>query len=371
MKTERFDVARGAGDAFLGMEVSWDMGDSATDVAVPRSALSAVLKQLFGNDDALPQGNAAENLASSARRGWTQALSIRADLISVKAFPKTDSDAVASWGVYYRVARDGERDEFELGARVRATVAGNVVVEPPPDQLTVTSVIAERVAEAIAAHANACEHTAFNGHISEMLVTVGRLHHWVARRAAGGVYFLPGESGKKFMQLLDALEALTLAPDQRRSKFAGQATPQYADPRTLAVWHERTTQSFREQVVTLREKLADMTSRGNTRLSSFDNRVTECAELIRVADDFGTVLLEELAPLQAELEALRREFGDAQARLAQRNAEIANVFEGLAPVVEVAPKKGKKGAPKKERQPGAPVSMRSRAAILSDIFSGV
>lgn len=325
MKNARqFGDARQAGEAFLGVEVSWDMGDSTTDMVIPRERF----EQLFieaGADPLMfdPRPTPENSLPRASRIGWSHQLQINPRTISVKQLSRPDKDTPLAFGVFFRISVEGERDRWELGARVRIGATGLAEVRPPADEVDYPDEGAKRWAIAISDYANACPTTAFNTHLSDALIAFGEQLGWVTRRASGGVYFLPGEAGERFVQVLDGLELLTR---DNNVKFLGSATPQYADPRTLQTWQRRAQITFETEIATLTEKLRDMSSRDNVREGSFDLRVAECAALINRAEQYASVLQDQLGPLVSQLGALKAQFGDARSKLREAKGRADTAF---------------------------------------------
>lgn len=361
-KTTTFAAARSAGEAFLGVEVSWDMGENATDMQIPRDRFEQLFRDAGAYEDLFkPVQTPENNLPRASRIGWSSQLGIDSKTITVKQLSRPDKDTPLAFGVYYRISVEGERDRWELGARVRVNKAtGAVEVHPPQDADDYPSESAHKWGDAMADYANRSEHTAFNTHVSDMLIAFGAQLGWVSRRVSGGVYFLPQELGERFMQVLDGLEALT---SDSKVHFEGNSTPQYADPRTLQTWQRRTTQTFDQEIASLTSKLADMTSRDNVRESSFDLRVAECAALIARAEQYSAILQDQLAPLKGALEKLKGQFGDAQAALQAAKGKADAAFAGIQDQAENKPAK----TPKAQAQAKAPTVARSKA-VLDRLF---
>lgn len=340
-QAQKFAAARGAGDAFLGVEVSWDLGDSATALQIPREQFEALFKAAGASPGLFDKPPTPESsLPLAARIGWSHTIGVDSGTISVKQLSRPDKDTPLAFGVYYRVSVEGERDRWELGARVRVE-AGLVVVQPPQDADSFPSEAAQKWADAIADYANRCPSTVFNHEISVTLIAFGAQLGWVTRRSCGGVYFLPGEYGERFMQVLDGLEMLTSGTDTR-VQFQGNATPQYADPRTLQTWQRRTVQTFDDEIVQLTAKLKDMTSRDNVRESSFDLRVAECAALLQRAEQYAAVLQEHLDPFKSALATLQQSFGDAQAKLREAKGRADTAFAQVHKLAQVTTAKAKR-----------------------------
>lgn len=328
-KTASFSAARGAGEAFLGVEVSWDMGENAVDMHIPRDQFEELFCSAGATEDLFrPRQTPENNLPKASRIGWSYQLGIDSKTITVKQLSRPDRDTPLAFGVYYRISVEGERDRWELGARVRVSKAtGQVEVHPPQGAMQFPSEDAKTWGQAMADYANRSEYTAYNGHVSDMLILFGNRLGWVSRRVSGGVYFLPGELGERFITVLDGLENLTA---DAKVRFEGNVTPQYADPRTLQTWKRRTSQSFDQEIASLTERLKDMTSRPNVRESSFDLRVAECGALIQRAEQYSAVLQDHLAPLKAALEKLKTQFGNAQVQLRQAKGRADVAFAGIA-----------------------------------------
>lgn len=346
--THRFNQARAAGDAFLGVEVSWDLGEYARDVTIPREQF----EQLFLDAGAppemfTPKPTPENSLPRACRIGWSIALKIDPKIIKVTQLSRTENDSSLAFAVLYRISVEGEKDRWETGARVRIE-QGIAQVRPPAEMQHFPSRDAERWAQACADYANERSYTAFNADVSDALVQFGNYLGWVSRRQSGGVYFLPGTLGEAFMQVLDGLERLAERDD--RQYFEGNSTPQYADPRTLQTWKRRTVGTFEDEIKRLTTKLKDMTSRDNVRVSSFDNRTTECALLVTRAQQYASVLQDQLDPLREQLELLKSQFGDAQQKLSEAKSRGDDAFSSINKMTEAQTRKQQqqKKAPRPE-----------------------
>jgi len=362
----KFSSAKRAGDAFLGMEVSWDIGDSARSVAIDRVAF----ENLFiaaGADPNLfkPRPTPANSLPRACRIGWSHMLGIDSRLISVKELSRPNKDTPLAYAVLYRCSAEGEKDRWEVGARIR--IENDVaVVRHPVDVDSYPNQAAERWAQACADYANERTHTAFNQDVSEALVAFGSSLGWVSRRQSGGVYFLPGTLGERFMQVMDGLEALTT---DSQASFQGNATPQYADPRTLQTWQRRTESTFLVEIEQLTNKLKDMASRENVRDSSFDLRAAECSMLMARAEAYAEVLQSKLGPLKADLADLKAKFGDAQQALREAKAKGDKAFKGITDMAAKAAKKtAPKAPPAEPEKPAQPKRRLSDKASLDRLF---
>lgn len=352
--TTTFASARSAGEAFLGVEVSWDLGEYAMDMQIPRNQFERLFIEAGANPDMFkPVETPKNNLPRASKVGFSHALGIDSRLIDVKQLSRPDKDTLLAFGVYYRISVEGERDRWELGARVRIDSATELaVVVPPQGDSAYPDENARKWGEAMADYANRAPSTAFNNHVSNALIDFGKQLGWVGRRTSGGVYFLPGELGERFVRVLDGLNALT---QDNPVKFHGDVTPQYADPRTLSTWARRTTVTFDAEIDTLTAKLKDMTSRDNTRESSFDLRVMECNALIHRAEQYAAVLEDKLDPLKAELEKLRTAFGDAQAKLQEAKAKGEQAFGSIQALADAAQAKSeRKATPRKRTRKARP-----------------
>lgn len=357
--TGKFDSARKVGEAFLGVEVAWNMGEQATDLAIPRGQFEELFKNVTSRKQFFKTITAEDSLTVAAKLGWSLQLKIDPRTISVKQLSKPDKDTPLAFGVYYRVSIEGERDKWELGARVRVN-DGTVVVCPPADETEFPDEAAKRWGEAMATYANECFGTAFNYHISHALLDLGDELGWVSRRVSGGVYFLPGDSGEKFTHVLDGLAALT---NEKPVKFEGSAIPQYADPRTLSTWKRRTEQTFEGELDQLNARLADMVSSDKTRESTFDTKVFECAELLLKADRYASILQERLGPLKEKIDAVKAKFASAKAELQASKGKADKAFNDVAQVAKTA-----KAAPTVAAQPpkpAGPVKVRTKAELMA------
>lgn len=355
----KFSSARKAGEAFLGVEVAWNMGEQATDLAIPRGQFEALFMAVTNRKEFFKKITAEDSLTVAAKLGWSLQLKIDPRTVTVKQLSKPDKDTPLAFGVYYRVSLEGERDKWELGARVRVQ-DGQVVVCPPMDETEFPSESAKRWGEAMATYANECFGTAFNYHISHALLDLGDELGWVSRRVSGGVYFLPGDSGEKFTQVLDGLAELT---NEKPVKFEGSAIPQYADPRTLSTWKRRTEQTFEGELDQLNARLADMVSSDKTRESTFDTKVFECAELLLKADRYANILQERLGPLKEKIDEVRAKFADAKAELQASKGKADKAFNDVAKAA-----KGAKAAPTVVAQPAkpaGPVKVRTKAELMA------
>lgn len=356
--SKKFDSARRAGDAFLGVEVSWNMGDLATDIAIPREQFEALFMAVTNRKEFFKAIVAEDSLTVAAKLGWSYQLRIDSRTISVKQLSKPDKDTPLAFGVFYRVSLEGERDKWELGARVRVQ-DGKAVVCPPADETEYPNEAAQKWGEAMAEYANTCQVTAYNYHVSHALLDLGDELGWVSRRVSGGVYFLPGDAGERFMAVLDGLEALT---QERPVHFEGFSIPQYADPRTLQTWQRRTEQTFETELFLLKEKLDDMEKRDNVRESSFDTKIFECADLLAKADRYATILQEKLGPLKTSIDKLKTRFIDAKATLQESKGKADGAFSDIATAA-----KGAKAAPTiaKPAKPAGPVKVRTKADLMA------
>jgi hypothetical protein len=302
VKGIEFETARSAGEAFLGMEVSWDIGDSADSVKINRVEFTDLFTR-FGAEMPAKAPSVESSLPKACRIGWGHSTKVDARLVSMREQSRPDKSSPMVWAAYYRVSEEGERDRWEIGARVRLE-GGTAVVRPPVDGDY--NEAAKKWADKCAQYANEREHFAFNADVSEALVSFGSQLGWVSRRASGGVYFLPGALGGKFMSVLDGLERTC------GGSFMGHATPQFADPRTLKTWQHRTAATFAEEVADLEAKLTDMTSRSNVRPTTFDIRAAECAKLAERAKAYTEVLQGRLKPLLAKIKSVEAQFAAGQ-----------------------------------------------------------
>jgi hypothetical protein len=357
----KFDSARKAGEAFLGVEVAWNMGDQATDLAIPRGQFEELFMSVTRRKDFFKAITAEDSLTVAARLGWSLQLKIDPRTVTVKQLSKPDKDTPLAFGVYYRVSLEGERDKWELGARVRVN-DGQVVVCPPADETEYPNESARRWADAMAVYANDCFNTAFNYHISHALLDLGDELGWVSRRVSGGVYFLPGDSGEKFTLVLDGLAALT---NEKPVQFEGSSIPQYADPRTLSTWKRRTEQTFESEFDQLSSKLEDMVSRDNVRESSFDTKVFECSELLTKADHYANILQEKLGPLKSKIDALKVKFAEAKASLQESKSKADQAFGAVAQAAQGAKAAPTVVKPAKPAKPAGPVSVRSKDELMA------
>lgn len=356
---EKFESARKADEAFLGVEVAWNMGDQATDLAIPRKEFEELFLTVSKSKNFFKKITAEDSLTVASRLGWSLQLKIDPRTVTVKQLSKPDKDTPLAFGVYYRVSLEGERDKWELGARVRVQ-DGHVVVCPPMDETEFPNESAKRWGESMANYANECFSTAFNYHISHALLDLGEELGWVNRRVSGGVYFLPGDSGEKFTHVLDGLADLTEGLDVQ---FEGSAIPQYADPRTLSTWKRRTEQTFEGDLEQLNARLADMVSSDKTRESTFDTKVFECAELLLKADRYASILQERLGPLKEKIDAVKAKFADAKAELQASKGKADKAFNDVAKAA-----KGAKAAPTVVAQPAkpaGPVKVRTKAELMA------
>jgi hypothetical protein len=196
---------------------------------------------------------------------------------------------------------------------------------------------ASKYGQAMADYANSCETTAYNYHISHALLDFGAELGWVSRRINGGVYFLPGDAGERFMHVLDGLETLT---EDRPVKFEGASIPQYADPRTLQTWQRRTVQTFDGEIESLTKKLNDISSRTNVRENSFDTGIFECGELMTMAEKYAAILQEQLGPLKESLAVLKGKFGTAKEAMLAAKSKGDNAFNDIQELAQQAASKG-------------------------------
>lgn len=359
--TRKYDSARQAGDAFLGVEVSWDMGDLSTDMTIPRAKFVELFQSAGVSKKFFREITIEGSLLVAAGIGWSAPLRIDSKTISVKQLSKPDKDTPLAFGVYYRISGEGERDRWELGARVRVQ-EGRAVVCPPQDEIDYPSESARKWGEAMAEYAEACKTIAFNHHISHSLRDLGEELGWISRRVNGGVYFLPGDAGEKFMAVLDGLELLTA---ENPVHFEGSAIPQYADPRTLQTWQRRTKQTFADEIAELTAKLKDMSGRDNARESTFDLRIFECISLIDRADQYSAILQEHLEPLKTAVNELKGQFVQAKKDLLVTKYKADTAFSEVQAFA---------GGPAKADSPGpakvAPPVVKARTkASLDQLFA--
>jgi len=334
--TRKFDSARKAGDAFLGVEVSWNMGESSTDLAIPREKFEELFLAAGVDKKFFKKITPEDSLNVASKIGFSYAIKIDAKTISVKPLSKPDKDTPLSIGVYYRVSVEGERDRWELGARVRVE-GTEVVVCPPMDETDYPNEAAMKYGQAMADYANACQTIAYNYHISHALLDLGNELGWVSRRINGGVYFLPGDAGERFMHVLDGLEALT---EDLPVKFEGASIPQYADPRTLQTWQRRTIQTFDGEIESLTRRLNDISNRTNVRENSFDTGIFECGELMVMAEKYAAILQEQLGPLKESLESLKSKFGVAKEAMLEAKSKGDTAFNDIQELAQQAASKG-------------------------------
>jgi len=351
---KKFDSARKAGEAFLGVEVAWNMGDQATDIAIPREKFEALFRSVSSKKEFFKKITAEDSLIIASKLGWSSALKMGSKTITVKQLSKPDNDIPLAFGIYYRVSVEGERDRWELGARVRIQ-DGHPIVCPPANETEYPSEMAYKWGVAMAGYAESCFFTAYNYHISHALLELGEELGWVSRRVSGGVYFLPGDSGEKFTRVLDGLAELT---EDKSVRFEGSSIPQYADPRTLVTWKRRTEQTFEDELEQLVQKLTDMQSRDNVRESSFDTRVFECSELLVKADRFATILQEKLEPLKKNIESLKTKFTEAKASFVSSKVSADKAFGDIANNAKTA---SVGAVPKKD----GPVRVRTKAELMA------
>lgn len=356
--SKKFELARSSGDAFLGVEVSWNMGDQATDIAIPREEFEALFRGVTSKKEFFGPIMAEDSLTVAAKLGWSYQLKVDSKTISVKQLSKPDKDTPLSFGVYYRVSLEGERDKWELGARVRVQ-DGQAVVCPPADETEFPHDASRLWGDAMAAYANTCASTAYNSHVSHALLDLGVELGWVSRRVSGGVYFLPGDAGERFMAVLDGLEELTAG---NAVHFEGFSIPQYADPRTLLTWQRRTEQTFEQELEQLQGKLDGMIGRDNVRESSFDTKIFECADLVARADRYAAILQDRLGPLKKSIEAMRVKFEGAKTTLQETKLKADGAFSAIA-----AAAKGSPTAPAtpKPPKPAGPVKVRSKDDLIA------
>lgn len=325
MSAVAFDQARSAGEAFLGFEISWDLGDHADTIRIPRPRFAKIFEGLV---EAPAAPTAEDSLPLACRIGWGPRIGVNSKLVNVQRQSRPDKGTPLAFAVYYRVSAEGEKDRWEIGARVR--IEGDQAVVRPPVEGDMNE-LAEKWAQRCAEFANDRREYAFNADVSHLLVQAGAKLGWVSRREAGGVYFLPGDTGREFMRVLDDLEAECVQLG-RRSAFVGHATPQFADPRTLKTWASRTESQFETHIEELATELEEFQARDNVRVSSFDLRAARCLELAEQAKRYSQVLREKLDPVLTQCDMLHSRFLAAKEQTEAARAKVNKVFAELGVV---------------------------------------
>jgi hypothetical protein len=313
-----YTLARGAGDAFIGVEVSWDFRtDHAGEKGVSRAKLVQLTGELFPefrvNPDFLTP-SVEQVLARATRYTWTPVNKVSPRNIVVRKLANKSS----SYGVFHRDIV-GEKESWVLGAKV--TVSANTVLVLPYDGILFEE-SCKLWAEAIAEFSNSAMTYAYNQDISGLLVGIGDHLGWISRRRAGGVYFLPNDRGENFVRLLDRVGELS------DGGVVGHITPQFADPRTLQTWHDRASTTFEDDIRKLESMLQDYTTRDTVRVSSFNTRILECASLAERVQGYACVLNDKLGPLLATIDTLKVTFQRAMEENKKAKARLDALFEG-------------------------------------------
>lgn len=356
------------GDAFLGMEVSWELGTSrdALAVRIPRDAAALAF------DAALPprRTNPIQPLSPEAALkaatdvGWARRLGLSQRKFSRLRHTAEDR-AVTVLGVFFADSDDESTAQWLLGARVRIE-GGFAVVRPPDGSTDYPDEGSHRTAVAIADETNLRLSTVGNTELSSALCDlVAMLGGISQRKNSGGVYFLPrGPSDvgpcDSFADVLDALEAVS------DGQFNGNCIPQFANPRTLKTWTRRAGEDFDTAIAELTEELERWQTTGRGTETTVLERQAQTFDLLRRADMFSALLGDRLAEVKSRVESIRSDLSALDLRAIRaatgipwkRGAEVMADVSG-----EVSAKPARRTRAKKAP---AVVARRTRQPVTAD-----
>jgi hypothetical protein len=383
---QKVEHAKGAGKAFIGVEVSWQFGrgpKDATAVSIERTRV----RDAFGPfGDFVPDLELEEIVKRSMHRKWNRALGLKTK-VRPEEMPKHNADTPAAWGLYYTVPIQGESgDDQACGARVRIE-AGRAVCLPPEGVVSFTSEQevqdCKRYGDAVADWINERIINAVNHDISDALASLCRRLGGMPRHPNGGVYFMPPtERTDQFLEVLERLQQLT---EDRRSEnqFFSDPAMQFADPRDADDINARTfsrvvVHGIEAEIGRLEKELKQMVER-NARDNTWVKKQAECAELMARAENFALILADKLDSIKQSAEVMRQKFGSAAEAAAKVKAEAAVAFAGTKqnkrkskakPAAEPAPKPEPAPAPKVEPKPEEKPLGAFTQADIDALFGG-
>ena len=312
----------------MGVELSWSFGyGDAEAVTVPRSVVKAIL-EMAGFEPALY----LEEMDPSNALKRAALLAPRRKKTSIKELARPNRDAPRVWGIYTRVAKDGESgDGWVMGARVRA-VGDRVVAAPPEGEHSYTSMVAKEIALTMERRANSLLGNVFNGDLSAMLTAVGASLGWINRRRnSGGVYFMhAGRSAERFVKLLLDIKAETESHHPSR-QFVPEIVEVFPKPLTKATIADAATYHFESKIDKLVGDLRKAADLGKMRESTMDKRMIEIDALMVQAEEYRSILAEGSTAIADRLSECRKHFATGVAEGCEALERELAEFDKLAP----------------------------------------
>ena len=293
----------------LGVEVSWSFGDgNAEAVELDREEVIALF-DLNGFDVSEQLEMTEDDAIRRAHRYTSQGKNI-----AIKEMARPNKDTPRAYGVYKRIAIEGESgDDWQCHARVR--VHGNAIVCLDPEDVTYPiDPEIKAIGDKMADLANKCLTRIMNVDLSNALTAVGSGLGWISRRRnSGGVYFILQDSHNtagRFVSLLQELAACTEG-EKRARQFIPQIQEVYPKPLTMASWKGSAIDSFEAEIATLRAKVATMLKDGKMRSKTMEKHADECDRLMGLAERYQVLVQDQLGPIVDDLAKLRAQFYEA------------------------------------------------------------
>lgn len=271
----------------IGAEVSWSFGDGDSEAVTLDRARIIELFSTYGFDVEKELEMSPDSAIRRAARYVKQTQNV-----VVREFAKPNKDTPRSYGVYKRVANEGEGgDEWQCHGRVRVQGDAIAALSPEGDYEHDLDEDVVDVARDMARMANKVLSEVMNVDISKALTNVGKDWGWVSRRRnAGGVYFIPsGDFANNFVRLLQALADET-AEKPRWEQFVPQAQETYPKPLTLASWRGSAADAFASDLEAIKKKLQKVFVKGEMSDKVLERRADECTALIKKAGLFKSIL---------------------------------------------------------------------------------
>lgn len=328
----------------MGVEVSWSFGNGdAEAVDLPR----ADVLDIFSDHGFDVTNELAMTVDGAIRRA---ARYVRQDRhLVVRELAKPNKTTPRAYGVYKRIAREGESgDDWECHARVK--VEGQSVVCLPPEQYShQLDLEVVKIGEGMATMARKCLDRVMNVDISQALTAAGSAGGWISRRRnAGGVYFIVrSKQAEAFVGVLQALAAETdRLPRWRR--FAPQIQEVYPKPLTMASWTESALDAFAADVASLKTQLGQMFTDGTMRDRTIEARAAECDALVAKAERYQLLLAGALPSITESLKQIKEAFTSALVSGIESASREFEAFEDIDAEFELIEAGGKPSSGRSE-----------------------